>query len=1668
MSREIDERVVQMRFDNQDFESKAQKTLGVLKNLNKSLDATESVRGLEHLGDVTKGFDFNPLIGSIGAVHDKFSAFEIMAVTALQNITNSAINTGKQLVKSLTIDQVTKGWDKFDSKTKSVGTLVSQGNRLEEVNDAMNRLATFTDETSYDMVSMTESIAKFTATGKGLDDSLTAMEGIALWAAASGQNAQKASSAMYQLSQALGAGVMRKEDYKSIQNLSMDTDEFRQVALDTAVALGTLRDNADGTYESLVADTNRFSKAQFAEHLTQDQWFNSDVMMEVYKKYAGGWDKIAEVAEEKGMTVSQAIRHIEKNMSDFDITEWELKIVKAGQEARSWGDAIDSVKDAVSSGWTRTFELIFGDYEEATSLWTDLANSMYDVFAEPGNTRNELLQGSLMSGWKQLVDEGIKNSDAYKDEIITVAREHGIAIDSMIEDAGSFEESLKNGWATSGIFSEALQNLTDKTAGLSAEQLEELGLTEKQAEAFARVNDRVKEGDLDLDEYIDKMSRMSGRENLLQAFWDTWEAIADILGTVKRAFNDVFPPATADSIYTITERIRDMASGFKSVVESLLGLNSPLVTAKEHLAELSGDDEFDRLSEAASNFKDTFRGVFAVMDIVLQAAKALFGGLMELIAPMGSIGSSVLGVTGSLGDFIYGLDQTIKETGVFKTAVHGAVEFLKRVPKQIALIFQQITGLTVGDVFDAISNKIKSFKDTFMEFISSLRNGSKNVSSSVSGLSASFAPFKVLFGGLRDLIAGLVPLFASLGVGVGKAMSAIGNGLAEALRNGDIERLFDLVNKGVLTGIGLSFKKFIDGIIPAAKDSLSIKKALTSLFEPLTETLTNFKKSVAPNTLIKIAASIGVLAASMAVLAGIDSDRLYESVMALGLVFTELFGSMAIFEKSVGGKKLKGIKSAGGTLIAVAVSISVLANAVKKISELDPERVMQGLVGVGVMLGEMAAFLKLADFDGVGVRKGLGLLLMAAALNSIATVITELGNIDKDKLIQGLVGLGAALTELGIFLSVTDFDGMGMIKGAGLLLMAASLKIIASVIEQIGDLQLENLAKGLISLGVMLGEVFAFTLLMSSVGVGGVVGIGAGLVVLSTGIMILATALKLLGSMSLAEMGIAIGGLGIALLELGVAVTAMQGTAAGAAALLVVSMAIGVLVPALKSLGSMSIGELITSLVALAGTFAIIGVSAMLLAPVAPVMVAFGAGVALLGVGLLGCATACEVFAVSLGTLAVSGGAGIGALIASIAGLIGLVPAFVKALFDGIVGAIAGLGDAIPELIQGLSAIIVALCQALIDSIPSLVAAAGTILDAALVLLTEYVPKFVDGGINIVISILNGVAEKIPDVIDAAINLVISFIEGLAQGIDQNAERAAEAMRSLGRAILNAFKAFFGIHSPSTVMNDQGTNLIQGLINGIGEKIADAKEKIRELGQKMLDRFLKFKSDFKTAAKNVISGLISGVREKLSSAWDAAQELGSKLLGGLKKKLGIASPSKEMAKLGKFSTEGFIGGLLSNAKLVGKASDSIGEVAMESLEKAFSKVGDESISIIDDPVITPVLDLSRISDGVSRLNSLLSITKGVDLAAQVSTSVGAVPANQNATMIEAIDRLDSQISGIEVAVENLKNAVDVGLSGTIAGAVKESLNGVGISMDRRAVGQIITNYQDGVSRRGGR
>ena len=1063
MSSSIDQRIVEMQFDNAQFEKGISTSLKSIDNLEKGLKLDEASKGLESVSKAANSMDFSGLQGGIYAVQQKFSALEVIGITALQRITNAAISTGESLIKSLSIDQISAGFAKFGSKTSSVATLVAQGNELERVNEQLDRLNWFTDETSYSFTDMVANIAKFTASGKGLEESVTAMEGIANWAALSGQNASTASRAMYQLSQAMGAGIMRKEDYKSIQNASMDTDEFRQKCLDAGVALGKLKKNADDTYTSLVNNKGSFTKSQFAEHLTDDAWFTSDVMMSVFQTYSSAVDQIYDYAEEKGITASQAISELGDKVDSFG-----LKAFKAAQEARTWGDAVDSVKDAVSTGWMNTFELIFGNQEEATQLWTDLANAMYDVFAGGAEARNEMLKE----------------------------------------------------WKESG-----------------------------------------------------------GRDDLIQSFWNIWDAVSKVNASIKEAFGEIFAPMTSGKLLSMTENL-------KNFTESLI-----------------------MSDETANKLKRTFKGVFAVFDIFKKVLGTVGDAIAKLLGSDGlkDLGNTLLDSAASLGDFLVSLNDSFSTdgiTGMFDKIVTGISDLFSGVLDS-AGGFSGAFG-TIGSSISSVLGFIwNSFKTVFLWL-------KENVS--LNGILGTVAAaFSALTGKeLFDAASGISGFIEKL-TGAGKKSGSLKATISELF-----ESLHDSL-QALTTSIKVTSLVSIAGAIGVLTASLNTLSqldvgsalkgisAMAAMFKMLTKSLDSITKTLSKNgskglmkasfSLILIAESMKVLASAMAKFGSLSIAELAKGLLGVG-------GGLAIF--CAGLKALNGVKiplTTSISLLAVAESCKILGDAIGEFSGFSWEEIGRSLVAMGGALAELVVVLGVLNkVSGLGSLAGsVSTLIIVQSLSGLADGLGKFGGLSWDEIGHGLAGMGGALAEVSTALvAVSKLAGFGSLFAAGsITIVISGLDELADSLTKFGFMSWEAITHGLVAMGGALAEVAGFTGALGKIaGFSGLLGAGS-IRLTITGLSDLADALEQIGGLSWDEIKRGLAGMGGALTEVA-AITGIHGLVSGltgflgSGSLLLAIQGLDDLAEAFKTFSTMSwedVNNALTAMLGAMGTTALGGLA---------------------------------------------------------------------------------------------------------------------------------------------------------------------------------------------------------------------------------------------------------------------------------------------------------------------------------------------------------------------------------------------------------------------------------------------------------------------------------------------
>lgn len=1201
MSKTIDERVVEMRFDNKQFESNVQTSLSTIEKLKKSLDMDGATKGLESIDSAAKKVDMSGLGSAVETVKTRFSALEVMAVTALANITNSVVNTGKQMLHSLTIEPISQGFEEYELKMGSIQTIMmSTGASLEEVNKYLQELNTYSDKTIYSFQDMTSNIGKFTNAGVGLEDAVMAIQGVSNVAAVSGANANEASRAMYNFAQALSAGYVKLIDWKSIENANMATVEFKTQLLESAVACGTLTKTADGMYKTVKG--NVIDATHGFNDSLQDQWMTTEALVSTLRDYAD------------------------------ETTEIGAKAFAAAQDVKTFSQLMDTLKEVVGSGWANTWEILFGDFEEAKELWTGLSQVIGGFIDAQADARNEMLQG-----WKDL----------------------------------------------------------------------------------------------------------GGRTKLIEALKNAFEGVQSVIKPIYEAFREIFPPTTAQQLYDITENLRKFTANLK-------------------------------LSDTASaNLKSTFKGLFAILDIIKQAFSAIFTAIKPLFGGFGTLGDGILGFTGGIGDAIVAFDEFIKTSGAFQKVGEG-----------IATVIQ-----TIMTALSTLKNKIKEKLE-----------------------SANFE------------------LFHSLLERIHERMAQVGEAAGEANFSG----IIDLLNGISFGAIAVGITKFVGTFREAIEDIGSFKESFIGILDSVRGCFEAYQNQLQAGTLLKIASAIAILTASLIALSLVDSEKLNVALGAITVLFADLLGSMAVFNKISG--QATGVMKSVTAMLGIATAVLILASALKKIADLDAKQLATGLIGIAGLTTMMVAAAKAMSSNSKTIIKGATqMVIFATAIKILASVCEQLAQLDWNQLAKGLVGVGVLLAEVSLFLRTAKFSGKSITTATGIVILSAAIKVLASACKDFGEMKWEDIGKGLASIAVLLAEITAFTKLTGnaqnviSTGLAliaiaaamkilasavkdfstmqwdeiargltamagalvaitvavkfmpnNMAGIGAGLVIVSAALVVLATALEKMGNLSWEQVAKGLITLGGAMTILAIGLNAMTGTLAGSAALLVAASALLVLTPVLAILGAMSWSSIVKGLVTLAGAFAVLGIAGAVLTPLVPSILALSGSLALIGVAVVGigaglalAGAGLSALAVGLTALAAAGTAGATAIVASltviITGVAALIPAIVAKIGEAIVEFCKVIANSAGAIGEAVKAVVLMLVDVLVECVPAIADGALKLIAGVLEALVEYTPSIVDSIFQFLIAVLEGVAKNLPGLIQAAVDVLMAFFSGIVdalKGID--------------------------------------------------------------------------------------------------------------------------------------------------------------------------------------------------------------------------------------------------------------------------------------------------------------
>lgn len=1295
MSTTIDEKVVSMQFDNQQFEKGVSTTMSSLDKLKESLNFKGADKGFEEISTASKRVDFSVLSNGVEAVRMKFSALQIVGITALQNITNAAINYGKRIVSALTIDPVRTGLNEYELKMTSVNTILnSTGESLETVNKYLEELNKYSDQTIYSFQDMTSNIGKFTNAGVKLEDAVSAIKGISNVAAVSGANTNEASRAMYNFSQALSAGYVKLIDWKSIENANMATVEFKNQLLETALALGTVTKNADGTYTTLKG--NAFSATKNFNEVLQDQWMTSEVLVQTLAKYSD------------------------------ETTEIGKKAYAAATEVKTFSQLLDTLKESAQSGWAQTWELLVGDLDQAKKLWTGVSDVIGGIISRSAEARNSLLKGALGSGWNKLLDEGIMDEKGYGNYIKVVAKEHGVAIDQMIKDEGSLEKALKKGLSegtiSTGMLSDALNRLTKKYGSLSKEQLTNLGYTEDQVKTLAEFNEKIQNGTVSMGEFAEGMTKLSGRELIFDSIANVWKALMAVIEPVKEAFREIFPKTTSKDLFAIIEAVNEF-------------------TKKLMISD-----------EQAAKIKDTFKGFFAVLDIVASAIKSVANVIFNTAGIILGFGNDILSVSSSFGEFLSRIRDSIKESNIFAEVGDGIVSTLQNIVSAIK------------DVAASLKAKIQlSGFDGFLSLLKGIWNFVKNIFSSIG---------KMISGTFGGGSGGIFDILTAAGIA----------GVVYQLKN----------LTGTFGDVADSFKDMVKGFV----DSLG---AIATIFDSLGDTLKIFQGKLKAETMAKLATAIIIFAGALMLLSTIDEDGLVRSLSAITIALGLMYGFIFMMNKI---KNIKSTLANVVSLIALSSALLLLSVSLKLLSTMDMDETFRALIAMGGALYILSIMMdKLGDIGkkhGSAMSGATQIMILSGALIALSVGLKILSTISWDKLWPALIGMGLSL---GILLGTVDMlaeinskEGAKSIKGTTqLVILSGALISLGLGLKLLSTIEWEDLWPALVA---MAGAFAILTVVLSNLSdVNDLNGSkcvkGASQLAIISGVLtIVALDLKLLATMSwddiwrgLTAMGLALTALTgvMALMALITKINGQGALTTSSLGILAMAGALTALIPVLIILGNLNIWTIVQGFATIIGVIAVFAVAASKLQALIPTMlsfsyalIAFGAGLALVGAG---------VFLIGSGFAALFGG-----IVALLAGGVAVVIELGKALIELIPFLIVKVGEGIIALLKFLSnyydlfgeflaGMLLSAIDALVTVIPALAEGFLKILTGVLDAMVRFIPNIIESVIRLLMGIMEGLLEFMPQLIQTAIKVFVEFMGGVADAL------GSIDTSSLGKAI---------------------------------------------------------------------------------------------------------------------------------------------------------------------------------------------------------------------------------------------------------------------------------------------
>lgn len=1328
MSQTVDSRVVEMRFDNKQFEAGAKQTMGTLGKLKEALKLPETGKALEGIDKATKSIKLDGIAAGVEALERRFSALGIVGMRVIENITDGLMNKLHAAVNFVT-DSIISGGIKramnIESAHFQLQALLKDEVKVQAV---MANAMESVDGTAYAYDEAAKAASQFAASGiQAGEDMLGALKGIT------------------------GVAAMTNSSFEDVSRIFTTVAGNGRLMGDQLLQLSSRGLNAAST----LAD---------------------------YFREVRGQSKMTEA------TIREMVSKGQISFKDFsDAMTWAFGD-SAKRANETFTGAMSNMKSALARIGAGFVSPLVEQNGELVQLFNALRIKINDV-------KSALVfdeQRSAMSGLAEVTRISEKSLGKMFDKIKRDGKVSIIQLDNLKEHGANAEKALLK----------YINGVNDGSIRASYAIKNALGdLTKGTRISTAQVRKFVEEGKIDLATFTAAMETEFGTEKTLSKQFTDW--FQDHVHKIVDAINQADVTKPMEIFYYWVESIKNVAKGIASVVspigkafgETFSFINIDRITSLSKV--VTNLTSKMRLSERGSkNLHDAFKGIFDIAVLLGDSFIGLFNAVLPISKPIGMMTSSFLELIGYLG-------RALSEFSVW---VRSSESMSKAFDKIHSSVDKMSIALSNGIIH--IKDFLKIVKDfpIVQNVISAVSKALEKLGDLGGKVEIRLIPFTKVMEFLLNIIQKSGPIVTTIINGLGKTLKFLMDSIGKALATGGFNSIYDLFKVAVLVGLGKQLSAFIENLNKTVKSAGGFIGSIKKIFSGVTDTFKNLQNTLKANVLKSIAISMALIAGSIFILSMIDSEKLAETLGTVSVLLGELTGIFLLLNKVDQNKKgsIRGLNS----LIAMAVSITILAGALKKVSDIDSDKLLGSLGSISALLVEMTVIAIALSKYGGKVKTGVvGIIAFSAAIYILTSSVKKLGELDTNTLIKGLVSVGALLAELALFMMSSKIGSLKPTQAVGIVILSSALLILQKAVEGFGSLNTEILLTGLIAVGAVLTEIAAFSLVAgeskhilktsvslvimakaiemlqkpmsdfgnmdwsqigkSLVAIGGALAeitlamrlmpknaltVGVGLLAVAGSLTIIGKVVMDMSTMSWEEIGKGMVSLGGSLAILAVAMNAMKGTLGASAAMLVMTTSLAILTPVLKSLGAMSWIEIAKGLVVLASSFAVIGISAGLLSPIIPAILGLSGAIALLGVAALAVGAGIFALSIALTTLAASGVAGAAALVQ-----------VVKILMVGVLDTIADEASAIGRVLKTL---ILTACDVIITCVPEIVKTILVVVKEVLTALVDNAPKIVSQLLKLIIGIIDALAADLPTVIQSVMNLFSKFFAGIIQTLN--------------------------------------------------------------------------------------------------------------------------------------------------------------------------------------------------------------------------------------------------------------------------------------------------------------